>query len=333
MWINGRLSNRAFERRSGLMQGALWSPMLFNHFINDLVERIPHDPTQITSPLKLYADDLALLRKSSNRSRLAQDVLEVAAWCSENALEINWPKCHWIPSGNNAVNVQDFFSSIFHNPASSTPTVSQPPTPPTDTSDSLVFSTGELADGARVLGHRGGINLAVDHAPIIARTDQAKYLGLPFSRHGIVFHAMIDQGLATAHTTLATCRSTGTHWPSLVKLNVFKAFIRSQVEFCLGLLAQYTLFGPVPPRVSSLLQRLEGLYSDSIRWILHAPERARITRTHYGILGLASPGERLAELSARTADHVERLAGAGTELYELRSTLNSWGPRQLNPCS
>ena len=283
-WINGQLSQHEFTRFSGLLQGALWSPMLFNFFIDDLPDRIPSNPSYITRPIKLYADDIALTRPLSDRLQLARDILEVAAWCSENGLEINWKKCVWIAADDSTpLSLQNFFSLPHF---------------------SSLFPTSLC----------------------LPRASSFSYLGFPLGRAGLQFPHICRRGTCKALEVLEICRAAGGHWPPLVRLSIFKAFIRSQFEYGLALIGQMSAFGPIPDDISRSISDTEQVYMDSVRWILDLPRRARLDVSHYGVLGLATFEERLSETITRTAQQVETLATPESELLSVRKKINMLGP-------
>lgn len=97
-WLSSYLTNRescvrfsgqfssTFIARSGVPQGSVLGPLLFNIFINDLCEVIQH------SKCLLYADDLKIYRaiKSPTDCILLQsDIDRIHAWCLANFMKPN----------------------------------------------------------------------------------------------------------------------------------------------------------------------------------------------------------------------------------------------------
>lgn len=104
--VNGELSTPIIKY-CGLMQGAIWSPLLFNIYSKDLPDRIPRQVQEYTSPVKLFADDTMVLRKNSTPNEdFRHDILLVESWCKENAMRLNTKKSVIIkgpPSRGNAI--------------------------------------------------------------------------------------------------------------------------------------------------------------------------------------------------------------------------------------
>jgi hypothetical protein len=100
-WFQSYLSNRSsfvrilgkfsssFSVLSGVPQGSILGPLLFNIFINNISAKINH------SKFLLFADDLKIYRniKSAEDCKVLQvDIDAVQHWCSENGMELNIQK-------------------------------------------------------------------------------------------------------------------------------------------------------------------------------------------------------------------------------------------------
>lgn len=94
--INGHLTDW-FTVNSGLKQGCLLSPLIFNLFVNDLSGAL--DATGLGVDMEgidckvnmlLYADDLTLIAESEDDLQQLLDVL--AGWCEDNVMTINIDK-------------------------------------------------------------------------------------------------------------------------------------------------------------------------------------------------------------------------------------------------
>jgi retron-type reverse transcriptase len=86
--ILGKFSS-PFSVLSGVPQGSILGPLLFNIFVNDLSDIIKH------SKFILFADDLKIYRnvKSVEDCKALQaDVYSVQHWCAENHMELNIQK-------------------------------------------------------------------------------------------------------------------------------------------------------------------------------------------------------------------------------------------------
>ena len=77
-----------FNVHSGLRQGCILSPLLFNLYINDLakyIKRLNIGDEKIC--ILLYADDIVLLAETANDLQVLLDALH--AWCCTNDMNIN----------------------------------------------------------------------------------------------------------------------------------------------------------------------------------------------------------------------------------------------------
>ena len=99
-WIQSFLTNRQqrvlykgatstwFDVLSGIPQGSVLGPCLFNLFINDLIH-------QTNSPTALFADDTLIYRPvntTQDEQILQQDINRVHSWCVANKMRINIKK-------------------------------------------------------------------------------------------------------------------------------------------------------------------------------------------------------------------------------------------------
>lgn len=92
--LNGHMTDW-FSVTSGLKQGCVLSPILFNIFINDLVDELKtlNVGIKIDEDLicvLLYADDVVLMAENESDLQVLLDVL--SSWCSNNFLSINFEK-------------------------------------------------------------------------------------------------------------------------------------------------------------------------------------------------------------------------------------------------
>lgn len=101
-WVRTYLSNRSqkviingFESEpvpvtSGVPQGSVLGPLLFLIFINDI-------GANVSSNLRLYADDCVLYRDINNPNDAAQlqlDLNSIVNWCNKWNMKLNVSKCH-----------------------------------------------------------------------------------------------------------------------------------------------------------------------------------------------------------------------------------------------
>ena len=92
--ING-ICTDFFEVNLGLKQGCLLSPLLFNFYINDLVDNLKFldlgvniDGEKVS--VLLYADDIVLLSENENDMQRLLDV--ISEWCNDNKIHISRDK-------------------------------------------------------------------------------------------------------------------------------------------------------------------------------------------------------------------------------------------------
>ena len=79
---------------SGVPQGSVLGPLLFNFYIND-ISQVPLTP----GTMSLYADDMMLyrvIRSQIDFLALQADVDCLSVWSDENHLNFNTAKCKYI---------------------------------------------------------------------------------------------------------------------------------------------------------------------------------------------------------------------------------------------
>ena len=93
--VSGRLS-RDIEINSGVMQGSILGPILFNIFINDLLEELHNSPYgapmgNIRIAALGFADDVVLISDSKQNMQKLLDICE--SWGTKNRMAFNMSKC------------------------------------------------------------------------------------------------------------------------------------------------------------------------------------------------------------------------------------------------
>jgi ribonuclease P/MRP protein subunit RPP40 len=74
---------------SGVPQGSVLGPLLFNIYINDIV-------ADLECRALLFADDLKIYRQISSMEdciKLQDDLIKVNEWCTRNHFSLNIDKC------------------------------------------------------------------------------------------------------------------------------------------------------------------------------------------------------------------------------------------------
>jgi hypothetical protein len=82
-------SSREYIQMSGVPQGSVLGPLLFNIYINDIV-------ADLECRALLFADDLKIYRQISSMEdciKLQDDLIKVNEWCTRNQLSLNIDKC------------------------------------------------------------------------------------------------------------------------------------------------------------------------------------------------------------------------------------------------
>lgn len=116
-WIRSFLTNRSqyvsannFDSsttpvRSGVPQGSVLGPLLFLIYINDL-------PNNISSTMRLFADDCVIYRQISNNNditTLQTDLTNVLNWCKLWQMELNVSKCKSMRISRNTTACPNYF--------------------------------------------------------------------------------------------------------------------------------------------------------------------------------------------------------------------------------
>jgi Reverse transcriptase (RNA-dependent DNA polymerase)/Endonuclease-reverse transcriptase len=97
-FLTGRIQNVVFRGAksepknviSGVIQGSVLGPLLFNIFVADLPSCIKH------SNLKQYADDCSLskeIKNDTDSNKFQEDLDSVDVWCAVNGMQLNARKC------------------------------------------------------------------------------------------------------------------------------------------------------------------------------------------------------------------------------------------------
>lgn len=107
-WFKSYLKNRVlqvsfgghksatFTPSSGVPQGSVLGPFLFNLFINDMCDKLKCN-------YLLFADDLKFFKKINSfndTAELQMDLNAIYSWCNENDIKLNIKKCKFMEFSN-----------------------------------------------------------------------------------------------------------------------------------------------------------------------------------------------------------------------------------------
>ena len=90
--VCGGQFSEAFTVPSGVVQGSVLGPLLFNIFVSDL-------PNCVTSNLIMYADDSTIYRYISSyldECKLQDDLTSIVLWSVNNGMNLNVAKCKFM---------------------------------------------------------------------------------------------------------------------------------------------------------------------------------------------------------------------------------------------
>ena len=162
---------------------------------------------------------------------------------------------------------------------------------------------------------------------VVPRVSSYKYLGFPHGPSGIKWEEHVSECTSKALSLLNMCRARGDHWPTWVRLVIFRAFIRSRTEYGAPLL--YAWLGASPERQRCWLG-LENLYQESLKWICPMATHWKIAGC---VVGVLNPRERFEGLAANFTQHLRKLAPDHLARPTLADWLSRmpWSPHVLLP--
>jgi hypothetical protein len=245
--LNGNISE-SFQRQCGLFQGSILAPLLFNIFIDDLLDSVIRRDVYVLNPmpfppLLLFADDI---KGYATEVDEAQELVDcVGKWALENEMTLNIKKCGVIGLAEG---------------------------------EWLVLNGKEL--------------------PVVS---EYKYLGFPFSADGILVEKFVDNMIGKAKRTLSFLKATSCGWSELIKLTVYKIFVRSMTEYGLPFLWSYSrnMANKISEKFWSKIESIQDTFID---WIFPSKSPAKSRIINRSILGLPPLSVR-AQSAALTFHH------------------------------
>jgi hypothetical protein len=126
------------------------------------------------------------------------------------------------------------------------------------------------------------------------------YLGAPHAITGIRFQEHIDRYASKAERTLSFMLRFRDQWSENVKLGLYKAFVRSRLEYCLPLIHALP---PHHPARAPIFERLESIQDQAMKWII--PFSSSVARTRH-VLGIPRMDDRAHGLAVTFVEHVRK---------------------------
>src|SRR5579859_5038880 len=149
--VNGELSP-SIDRNCGLPPGSSFSPIIFDMFVDPLVDRLNQTSTDILPSCLFFADDGLLLAHSLQHARMMLNIAE--KWAKENGMIYNVSKCGVIYIDSPTVRdlilcgnpTQGWTTSVWTGPGSGPTDRSRPIGPRPERTDVSVRSRSHLND-------------------------------------------------------------------------------------------------------------------------------------------------------------------------------------------
>jgi hypothetical protein len=128
-------------------------------------------------------------------------------------------------------------------------------------------------------------------------TESYNYLGLPTTAYGIDWNLFISKSSSKALNSLKFLQVHGDSWPPLIRLTLFKSFIRSAWEYGAPMISTITKPNDLKP--------LQEIQNTALAWVINVgPNQGRIyQRLIRSLTGIESVSERFKILSIRFGQH------------------------------
>ena len=148
-----------------------------------------------------------------------------------------------------------------------------------------------------LLGTTAHVEMGGEQVPIL---DEYTYLGVPHRLTGINYEALVARYSQRANAMAQAVSTYCNAWPEMTKLVIYKAFIRSRMEYCGPLL----FASPLSPARTRNIQRLDEVQDRCLRWIVPYSSSLSLTRL---LVGLPKMEDRLHGLAVSFCDHVNSI--------------------------
>lgn len=137
----------------------------------------------------------------------------------------------------------------------------------------------------------------------IPRVNSYRYLGIPFNENGIMWENFITDSSTKASNTLAYLRHIEiAQWPHILKLDIVKTFVVSQVTYLMGLVGHY-IHNQSTEQQQALSRPYDMLHKECLHFIFGQTRSIKVLES---MSNLPCPSTRLSHAAARLAEHIHR---------------------------
>ena len=142
-----------------------------------------------------------------------------------------------------------------------------------------------------------------EHIPIVCTYT---YLGVALSQEGIALELLLENNHKKALGAFMAVKDSlsSRTWPPAIKINIFKMYIRSVMEYAAAMLT-LSQNARKNPEITTGMKKLQNLQNDCVRW---AFGRKRAIVAMESMAGLTPVAIRFAELTARFRLHLENVS-------------------------
>jgi len=168
--------------------------------------------------------------------------------------------------------------------------------------DSWCLSNG-MESNAKKSGYVGPAtdwNLVLGGSPIPCPTSYT-YLGLPVINSGIDWHSYVKKCLEKAGKTLKYIQVKGNRWPPIIRLQLFKTFVRSLWEYCSPLVYLAA--------ESELINDIQNFQDKALSWVANQTDATgkKYKRLIQSITAIEKIKDRFENLGIRFGLHYSKV--------------------------